>query len=82
MLTTAGRKPAGVHGLVVGGFAVVAAGCCGAGPVLAGLVGGIGLGAVLGGGVGLIALVALSTAVVARGRLRRCDALSDRRSSP
>lgn len=61
----AGRKRTGLHGLTVGGLSVLAAGCCAAGPLVTGLVGGIGLGAVLAGGAGLLALVALSTAVVA-----------------
>lgn len=80
----AGGKPQGVSGLAVGGFTVLAVGCCAAGPVLAGLLGGIGLGAVLGVGVGvgLVALVALTTAVVSRRRLRRCNVSSDRRSGP
>lgn len=78
----AGRRRTGLNGLAVGGLTVLAVGCCAAGPVLAGLVGGIGIGALLGGGAGLIALVALSTAVAARRRLRRCRSVSDRRSSP
>jgi hypothetical protein len=82
MLMGAGRKRTGLNGLAVGGFTVLAVGCCAAGPLLAGLVGGIGLGAVLGGGVGLIALIALGTAVVAGRRLRRCHSVSDRRPSP
>lgn len=80
VLMAAERKRTGFNGLAVGGFTVLSVGCCSAGPLLAGLVGGIGLGAVLGGGVGLIALVALSTAVVARRRLRRCNSVIDRRS--
>lgn len=78
----AGSKPPGVSGLAVGGFTALAVGCCAAGPVLAGLLRGIGLGAVLGVGVGLVALVALTTAVVSRRRLQRCNLSSDRRSGP
>lgn len=77
----AGRKRTSFSGLAVGGFTVLAVGCCAAGPVLAGLAGGIGLGVVLGGGVGLIALVALSAAGVARRRLRKRNSMSVRRSS-
>ncbi len=76
----AGSKPPGVSGLAVGGFTALVAGCCAAGPVLTGVLGGIGLGAVLGVGVGLVALVALTTALVSRRRLQRCNLNSARRS--
>ncbi|MDQ6730940.1 MAG: hypothetical protein M3022_11725 [Actinomycetota bacterium] len=74
----AGRKRAGVSGLAVGGFTVLAVGCCAAGPVLVGLVAAIGLSAVLAIGAGLVALVVLSTAVLPRYRRRRRGLIGDR----
>jgi hypothetical protein len=74
-----GREPPGVSGLAVGGCTVLAVGCCAAGPALVGLVAAVGLGAVLGVGAVLVALVASTTAVVSRRRLRRRGVIGDRR---